>query len=169
MHKLPLWSSCALRSVRITVRASFAPLQAHHGMTPIGYQSSCSFNCFRLFVTDSSSEQEELSEALLPTWKPAGMTQIDLLLRTIRLLVEVRQEQRQGCNSLSAQMRHLSTRLERIEGILEKRGQPVPPAAPIRDLPPLPATSLQELEAAEAALEDKDMAGALMPSPGRQG
>ncbi|KAH7931510.1 hypothetical protein HPB52_025625 [Rhipicephalus sanguineus] len=89
-----------------------------------------------------------------------------LLLRTIRLLVEVRQEQRQGFNSLSAQMRHLSTRLDRIEGILEKRGQPVPPAAPIRDLPPLPATSLQELEAAEAALEDKDVAGALFCSSG---
>ncbi|KAH7956870.1 hypothetical protein HPB52_013072 [Rhipicephalus sanguineus] len=97
------------------------------------------------------------------------MWTIDLLLRTIRLLVEVRQEQRQGFNSLSAQMRHLSTRLDRIEGILEKRGQLVPPAAPIRDHPPLPATSLQELEAAEAALEDKDVAGALRDHLARLG
>uniref|UniRef100_A0A224YSV5 DUF4806 domain-containing protein n=1 Tax=Rhipicephalus zambeziensis TaxID=60191 RepID=A0A224YSV5_9ACAR len=93
----------------------------------------------------------------------------NLLLRTIRLLVEVRQEQRHGFHSLRAEMQQLSARLDNVEALLARRGQPAPPAAPLPDLPELPATSLEELEAAEAALEDKDVASALRDHLDRRG
>lgn len=51
-----------------------------------------------------------------------------------------------------------------MEGLLAQRGQPVPQAAPLHDLLVLAATSLEELEAAEAALEDDDVASALVKS-----
>ncbi|KAL1471423.1 hypothetical protein MTO96_039928, partial [Rhipicephalus appendiculatus] len=85
-----------------------------------------------------------------------------LLTRTIRLLVEVHQEQRHGFNSLRTEMQQLSARLENVEALLARRSQPVAPAAPLPDLPELPATSLVELEAAEAALQLKDMVSALV-------
>ncbi|KAL1443319.1 hypothetical protein MTO96_007528 [Rhipicephalus appendiculatus] len=93
----------------------------------------------------------------------------NILLRTIRLLVEVRQEQRHGFHSLRAEMQQLSARLDNVEALLARRGQPAPPAAPLPDLPELPATSLEELEAVEAALEDKDVASALRDHLARRG
>ncbi|KAL1457234.1 hypothetical protein MTO96_027712 [Rhipicephalus appendiculatus] len=80
---------------------------------------------------------------------------IDQLLESaIQFLMEVHQEQHQCINSLRAELKQRSARLENVEGILAKRGQPIPPAAPLCDLPVLPATSLEELETEEAALED---------------
>ncbi|KAH7975839.1 hypothetical protein HPB52_006184 [Rhipicephalus sanguineus] len=90
-----------------------------------------------------------------------GYERYKISLHTIRLLVKVRQEQQQGFNSLRAETQQLSARLDSIQALLARRGQPVLPAARLQDLPELPATSLEELEDAEAALEDKDVASAL--------
>ncbi|KAH6920522.1 hypothetical protein HPB50_028490 [Hyalomma asiaticum] len=71
----------------------------------------------------------------------------DLLLRTVRLVLEVHHEQRQGFSMLRAE----------LESRLAPRDQQAHAApAPLPDLPTLPATSLEELEAAEAALENED-------------
>ncbi|KAH7955669.1 hypothetical protein HPB52_002841 [Rhipicephalus sanguineus] len=121
------------------------------------------------------SEQEELGTsaagglAVDPEQSGSPDVANNLLLRTIRLLVEVRQEQRQGFSSLRAEMQQLSARLDSMEALLDRRGQPVSPAARPRDIPELPATSLEELEAAEAALEDKDVASALQDHLARLG
>lgn len=78
---------------------------------------------------------------------------LDLLLRTVRLVLEVRHEQRQGFTMLRAE----------LESRLAPRDQQAHAApAPLPDLPALPATSLEELEAAEAALENEDVASAIV-------
>ncbi|KAL1470813.1 hypothetical protein MTO96_040280 [Rhipicephalus appendiculatus] len=87
-----------------------------------------------------------------------------VLLGIIHLLVEIRQEQRQGFNLLRAEMPQLSARPDNMEAILARRGQPVPPAAPLQDLLELPATTLEKLETAEAALEYRDAACGLISS-----
>ncbi|KAL1470814.1 hypothetical protein MTO96_040281 [Rhipicephalus appendiculatus] len=87
-----------------------------------------------------------------------------VLLRIIHLLVEMRQEQHQGFNSLRAEMPQLYARPDNMEAISARRGQPVPPAAPLQDLLELPARTLGKLETSEAALEDKDVACVLISS-----